>query len=189
MREALLKSFSAKVHDFQQLKYTDQLHQSTTVMLALQADILASVPQHLFALPSPAQIRRTGNVSRGKMHESRESSTAFPTTTIQSVSFNTTQETIQPSTDIMAINEPPKTGTSSQKQPFRPRSSPASRVYGGNFLMWPLWFAGVMDTATDDVRVFVIRNLREIGREIGIRQGYVLADMLEGKIDGGFEFV
>lgn len=189
MREALLRGFSAKVHDFQQPMYTDQLHRSTTVMLALQADILASVPQHLLALPSPAQVRRDRNVSRTKTDEGVGRNTTIPTTSVRSVSSNSIHETSQPPADVMAITGSLETGTRHQTQAFKPRSSPASRVYGGNFLMWPLWFAGVMDTATDDIRVFVIRNLREIGREIGIRQGHVLADMLEGKIDGGFEFV
>jgi len=54
-----------------------------------------------------------------------------------------------------------------------------ARTYGGNFLMWPLYFAGRMDNATDEVRAFAIRNLRDIGNELGIKQGWVLADLLE----------
>lgn len=49
-----------------------------------------------------------------------------------------------------------------------------------------------MDVATDEVRAFVIHNLRDIGDGLGIKQGHVLADILEsGRMgDGGpgFDF-
>tara|TARA_R110002060_G_scaffold9911_3_gene14786 strand:+ start:383 stop:592 length:210 start_codon:yes stop_codon:yes gene_type:complete len=61
----------------------------------------------------------------------------------------------------------------------------AARTYGGNVLLWPLWFAGVMATATDEMKAFVARNLRAVGDELGIKQGHVLADNLESGQRGG----
>lgn len=58
----------------------------------------------------------------------------------------------------------------------------AARTYGGNFLMWPLYVAGNMDISTQEVRDFAVRNLRDVGDELGIKQGWVLADLLEKNI-------
>jgi hypothetical protein len=59
------------------------------------------------------------------------------------------------------------------------------RMSGGAFLIWPLWFAGIMDIATDEVRVFVVRNLRGISENMGVRQAAVLADLVEKKLSIG----
>jgi hypothetical protein len=53
------------------------------------------------------------------------------------------------------------------------------RMSGGSFLIWPLWHAGVMDISTDEVRRFVVRNLRSIGDSMGIKQANVLAESVE----------
>ncbi|KAE8452509.1 hypothetical protein EG329_000412 [Mollisiaceae sp. DMI_Dod_QoI] len=57
------------------------------------------------------------------------------------------------------------------------------RMSGGSFLIWPLWHAGIMDISTDEVRRFVVRNLRAIGDTMGIQQANVLADLVEGRSD------
>jgi hypothetical protein len=41
--------------------------------------------------------------------------------------------------------------------------------------------AGLLDIATEEIRQFVIRNLRSVGRTMGINQARVLADILESK--------
>jgi len=48
--------------------------------------------------------------------------------------------------------------------------------------MWPLYVAGNMDISTQEVRDFAVRNLRDVGDELGIKQGWVLADLLEKNI-------
>ena len=50
---------------------------------------------------------------------------------------------------------------------------------GGSLLMWPLWFAGVMDNTTDPIREFVTRTLHSIGDNQGIQQARVLADLVQ----------
>jgi hypothetical protein len=50
---------------------------------------------------------------------------------------------------------------------------------GGAFLMWPLWFVGVMDIATPETRAFVIKNLHNIADILGIQQARVMAKSVE----------
>ena len=62
-----------------------------------------------------------------------------------------------------------------------PTLLPSIKISGGSFVLWPLWLVGLQDLATEEVRQFTITNLRAIGRTMGIRQGFVLADILEAK--------
>lgn len=55
------------------------------------------------------------------------------------------------------------------------------RMSGAYFLMWPLWLAGIVDFATDEVKAFVATNLKTIGTRVGIQQAMVLADVVESK--------
>jgi len=57
------------------------------------------------------------------------------------------------------------------------------RVSGGTFLIWPLWFAGVMDIATEEVRQFVIMTLKSVGDYMGIRLANVLAESVKANSD------
>jgi hypothetical protein len=55
------------------------------------------------------------------------------------------------------------------------------RMSGGYFLIWPLWFCGVMGAATEEVQKYVTKILRSVGRNMGIRQANVLAAVVEAK--------
>jgi hypothetical protein len=57
------------------------------------------------------------------------------------------------------------------------------RMSGGTFLIWPLWFAGVMDIATEEVRQFVIMSLKSVGDYMGIRLANVLAESVKANSD------
>jgi hypothetical protein len=57
------------------------------------------------------------------------------------------------------------------------------RMSGGTFLIWPLWFAGVMDTATEEVRQFVIMTLKSVGDDMGIRLANVLVKTVKAESD------
>ena len=48
-------------------------------------------------------------------------------------------------------------------------------------LLYPLWLAGLMDIATEEVVNFVINNLRYVAETAGINQASVLADILVAK--------
>jgi hypothetical protein len=54
---------------------------------------------------------------------------------------------------------------------------------GGTFLIWPLWFAGVMDIATEEVKEFVIMTLKSVGDYMGIRLANVLANSVKANSD------
>jgi len=58
---------------------------------------------------------------------------------------------------------------------------PLVRMSGPYFLIWPLWFAGIIDIATKEVQDFVIKNLKRIGETMGIQQAVVLAKVIETK--------
>ncbi|KFZ09429.1 hypothetical protein V501_05572 [Pseudogymnoascus sp. VKM F-4519 (FW-2642)] len=60
---------------------------------------------------------------------------------------------------------------------------PLAKISGALFLIWPLWFVGINDTASDEIRRFVVRNLRMVGDRMGIKQAYLLADAVESHIE------
>lgn len=57
------------------------------------------------------------------------------------------------------------------------------KMSGGAFLIWGLWLVGILDISTEDIRVFVIKNLNYIGTTMGIRQAHILAGILEAKMN------
>jgi len=59
---------------------------------------------------------------------------------------------------------------------------PLARISGALFLIWPLWFVGINDTANEAIRRFVVRNLRVVGDKMGIQQAYLLAMAVESQI-------
>jgi hypothetical protein len=58
---------------------------------------------------------------------------------------------------------------------------PSIKMAAGYFLVWPLWLAGILDIATEEVRQFVKTNLDSIGTTMGIKQAHVLANILIAK--------
>jgi hypothetical protein len=112
--------------------HTAQLQKSIDTMCSLQADILATVPQHL------------GFVSRDQRY-------------------------------------PPPPSPSGPWKPARLPEVSSSRMTGPYFILWPLWYAGIMAVATDATRRYVSRTLTLIAEELGIQQAGVLADVLADK--------
>lgn len=54
---------------------------------------------------------------------------------------------------------------------------------GGSYLIWSLWFVGILDFSSEEVRGFVVRNLKSVALNLGIQQAAVLAKVVEEKID------
>jgi hypothetical protein len=52
---------------------------------------------------------------------------------------------------------------------------------GSYFVLWPLWYAGIMDIASEATQRYVVRNLLLIGRELGLQLALVLADVIQNK--------
>jgi hypothetical protein len=133
IRDALRSGFSSKPPLFYRSEHTVQFQTSTDICYKLQADILATVPQHLSLFSRP-----------------EASSEDFPT--------------------AKALGPKPRDHMNDIL------SVPMSN---GCFLVWPLWFAGVMDVTTEPIRQFVVKNLKFIGHEMGINKALVLATMIE----------
>ena len=131
IRKTLLKGFSSGPPKFVGAEYTVQFQLSTDTMYQLQADILATVPQHL-----------------GYVTKHNKEVTRFPWT-----------DFCEKSRD----------------------GFPVVRMSGPYFLIWPLWFAGILDIATEEVQKFVVKNLQVIGRDMGIQQALVLAKVIQNK--------
>ena len=131
IRATLLRGFNSKPPRYTQSEHTAQFQISTDLVHELQAEIIASVPQHL------------GCISK-------------------SPSANSDRFI----TNLMG---------------YLDADSNMIRMSGGYFLIWPLWFCGVMDTATEEVQQYVMKILRSIGRNMGIQQANVLADVVEAK--------
>lgn len=207
IRDVLLKGFATKPPIFPFAIHTAQFQLATDTLYELQNDILSSVPQHLFTLPPPfhgqnpaqAAAQPSSSDAKGKQKQSP----AEPTTAAieHHVAFQLRlsqkkEPSPEPSLEIIDdhIEQQLRQVLALPNASPLPSRLPADghfpfgRSYGGNFLLWPLWFAGIMDVATDEVRAFVVRNLRDIGDELGIKQGHVLADILEKGRDGP-EFV
>ncbi|KAL3418076.1 hypothetical protein PVAG01_09791 [Phlyctema vagabunda] len=158
MREILLDGFRAVPPQFTSLEHTAQFQLSTDTIYILQAEILASVPQHLGYISTVEKPRLAFDPTRSINPPSIEK--AF--STLQHVWSAGNEET-------------------SSRQNNNPHSLPAIRASAGIFLMWPLWFAGIIDVATEEVRDFVIRNLKLIGTKMGVQQANMLADLVKGR--------
>ena len=60
---------------------------------------------------------------------------------------------------------------------------PLAKISGALLLIWPLWFVGINDTASDEIKRFVVRNLRMVGDRMGLKQAYLLAEAVESQIE------
>ncbi len=151
IREVILAGLSSKPPLFLGPEYTAQVQISTDVILQMQADILATVPQH------------TGYV--GNTHASLSippSSDLFP-------SSDNSKPTV-PWTSFT---------NSSYFTPNHDTETPQTRAVGGYFLMWPLFLCGVIDLASESTRCCVTQMLQYIGRTMGIQQAFMVAKIVE----------
>lgn len=144
IRDTLLKGFSSKPPLFNQPEHTAQFQISTDLLYELQADILATIPQHLGFVSRSTPLFQ----SKASLDNDLSLSKFFWT------KFKDYPDDIQ-----------------------------SMRMSGGYFLVWPLWFAGVMDIATEPIRQFVIKNLKSIGLNMGIQQALMLAATIESRTE------
>ena len=59
-----------------------------------------------------------------------------------------------------------------------PSNSPSSKTAAGIWILWPLYLAATMDTATPATRAWVINQLDKLGRIMGIQQALSLGAVL-----------
>jgi hypothetical protein len=157
IRNILLKDFLSMPPRFVDPKYTIQFQLSTDIMYQLQAEILASVPQHIGYVMKfhPSSHRRSplANADPVLYNDPSISSTFW-----------------SPCLDSPSLR--PK-GESQQR--------PILRASGGYFLLWPLFVAGSMDLFTEETRHWAIKALEFVGRSMGIQNAFVLANAMRTK--------
>ena len=162
IRDTLLQGFAARPPKFTTAEYTQQFQLSTDICYQLQADIMASVPQHLGC------VKRTGAwraPEEGK----------FPTDTELGSGFPSTPPTTPSMDELMfEVSQYPKSS-----KPMMYFSE--GRASGGFNILWPLFLAGTMDVATEESRSYCIKSLRRIGEDMGINQALVVARIIESR--------
>ncbi|KAB8304747.1 hypothetical protein EYC80_004101 [Monilinia laxa] len=131
IREVLLKDFSSPIPCLLGPEYAERFHICTEIMYQMQAEILASVPQHV----------------------------GYP-----------------------AKNTTPSQPWTGYKTDGLGAEIPTIQSSGGYFLIWPLYVAGGMRISTPEVREFCVKNLRHIGKHMGIEHANLLANVMEQKI-------
>ncbi|CAG8958281.1 hypothetical protein HYFRA_00000636 [Hymenoscyphus fraxineus] len=75
----------------------------------------------------------------------------------------------------------PPRSMATQAQSDNNEEVPSITMSEASSLIWPLWFAGNMANATDQIREFTLRILHSIGDIQGVRQAHVLANLLQTK--------
>ena len=172
IRNTLLEGFAAKPPKFKLPEHTMQYQRSTDTCYELGAQILYSVPQHLGYINHSAiwsALNRSTPDSFGM--------TASPE--VNNFGLQSPAMEYSPPSEINGFS--PKAATPSSTHELVKVSD--VRASGGYNLMWPLWLAGAMDVATEDMRSYAIKSMRRIGQELGIRQAFMLAEVIESKGD------
>lgn len=161
IRDALLQGFQSRPPVFSGIEHTAQFQLSTDILYQMQAEVLASVPQHIGFSPSRSRASDPGTQSVDKM---------------QPLTFNDSAARISPV--LKSFIEPHEASSS---DPLMDTDLPVLRASGGYFLMWPLFLAAAVDVASSESQSWAIGRLRSIGKIMGIRQAYVLAAIVENK--------
>jgi hypothetical protein len=132
-----------------------QFQISTDVIYQLQADILATVPQHI------------GYVTKSRPSSSLRSSPANAAFAVHN------DPSISSTHWSHYVDSPPSCSEDESAQ------LPVLRASGGYFLIWPLYLAGSMGLATEETRRWAIKALESVGRSMGIQQALTLVRIMQ----------
>ncbi|GME64903.1 hypothetical protein GTA08_BOTSDO06400 [Neofusicoccum parvum] len=158
MRKALLSGFQATPPAFADRRYAAVFADCTATLYQLQADVQASVPQHIGYLSAVRQRDRYGGGSPKR----------YPITRLGLLDF--------PWSDFdMTIADPAAWELAGVHLPI-------VRTYGSTLLLWTLFLVGHQDVTTRPTQEWVVAVLAHIGEAMGLRQANVLADILRDKI-------
>ncbi|TVY46470.1 hypothetical protein LOCC1_G003015 [Lachnellula occidentalis] len=162
IRYRLLAGFNQTPPQFTTPDYTALFQMCTDNVIALQHDILHSVPQHL------------GFVNRKPFQNIDNSANSSPAPDDSlDISFTT----------MLSGPELPVFAEQSTAPLKKAAFFPAVGAYN---LMWPLFVAGSMRLGPSDMKSYAIKILRYIGDEVGIAQGRNVAFFME-TVRGGPE--
>lgn len=170
--------------------YHDQLSESTRLLTELQSDIMASIPQFLHDVPMDVP----STADNGNALRLSEPSTANRECSPQDCSNTPNTSATNHSPALPGL----RCSRKSLHQNFRGDSTsvfeklvgngsnkdriPIVRISGGHSMVWALYVAGSMPTASRMSQDFVYTCLNRIGHEFGINQAKILANALEIKM-------
>lgn len=150
------------------------LDASTQTLYRMQAEIFASIPQHLHDttnLPLAWNRLDGGMTSDSSEHYSSQSPTSPSSAGSLPKYLWTNFRFDRP----MYQSKAPATAVPQDQLPI-------IRVSGGYSSLWALYIAGATAVATPESQDYVLRTFKRITKECGINQGMVLASALRLKI-------
>ncbi|KAK7700442.1 hypothetical protein SLS57_012083 [Botryosphaeria dothidea] len=179
MRKALLTGFSATPPAFaNEARYTTAFADCTRILYALQAEVQASVPQHI------------GYLSAVRQREKYSSASSSPTSTDSSSSSSSSSLNKKPLTGLGSLLAFPWSDFDMRSLPDDPHAwqlasthIPIVRSYGSTLLLWTLYLVGNQEVTTRKTQEWMEQVLAHIGEAMGLRQANVLADLLGEKMD------
>jgi hypothetical protein len=176
IRNCILSGFAASPPVLTGPKYYELLASSTRTLQELQSDILASMPQFLHDTPKVAPQETSSTDSSRRSLTSTQTARSTPEgTPLKSLIHNFQAESIE-HFDRLAHGS------------LIEDRLPILRISGGYSVIWALYVAGAMPTASPASQEFVLRCLDRMEHEFGINQGRVLARYLRIKrqmVNGG----
>ncbi|KAF2675862.1 hypothetical protein K458DRAFT_323572 [Lentithecium fluviatile CBS 122367] len=194
IRNSLIAGFSATPPVFVGGKYMRMLEEATEALYKMQADILASMPQHMHDTPKAAPTAhsdaglglRPEGVSYAESGSGEEgtlpSTGATPEFATLPSEDSASPSTAKLFTTNFATISPPRT-VWTPTSPAIPRDQlPIIRVSGGYSSLFALFIAGATPIASPESQAYVIRTLYRVSSEFGINQAKVLAGALEYKM-------
>jgi len=180
VRNSLMAGLSTTPPVFVGARYIHLLEKSTLALYKMQADIIASMPQHMHDTPKVP-------MSHSSIHDSPEPTiyTSQLSNLTQPANLSTSPH--PPPTKLFTSNflpNPlPASHYPSSTYPATPRDQlPIIRVSGGYSSLFALFIAGATPIASPESQEYVIKTLKRVGVEYGINQAKLLANVLEIKI-------
>lgn len=167
IRNCLIVGFSMTPPALIGEKYAQLLQRSTQTLYTMQADILASIPQHLHDTPKSPMVYQEQPTSPSVSSTSSADSPSSPP--VQTKFFWSN----------FCETDPPQTSVTSTMAKDR---LPIIRVSGGYSSLWALYTAGATPVATPESQEFVLKSFDRIANEFGINQAKVLSSALKMKI-------
>jgi hypothetical protein len=191
IRNSLIAGLSTTPPVFVGARYTRLLEESTLELYKMQADIMASMPQHLHDTPKAAM---TGAFVYDAVDDEGASAPASNTTpsrppshTLHSTSTSLSTMTTTSGQKLFTSNflpaRLPSAHTPTSRHPATPRDRlPIIRVSGGYSSLFSLYIAGATPIASPQSQDYILHTFERIAAEFGINQAKVLAKALQVKI-------
>ncbi|KAF2002048.1 hypothetical protein P154DRAFT_463070 [Amniculicola lignicola CBS 123094] len=180
IRNTLIAGLNSTPPTFTGTKFPQLLEESTATLQKMQADIFASMPQHLHITPSVAPVHSSLLSPSFPVEDMNRTTSAIPQDKRYFWSnFRAHMSTNEFTTPAIAQDR-----------------LPIIRVSGGYSSLWALYIAGSMPTGSMESRVYTVEILERIREEFGINQAGILSKALgvlmgtdgdgDGRKDSGY---